>query len=69
MIVRIKELLKERAGMSLYRFSQVYGIHTSTVWQWAVGKTQPKYEYMELLCRVCKCTLDDMFILERQGED
>lgn len=66
MIVKIKELLKERAGMSIYAFATEYDVHPSTVYQWAKGQGQPTYEMMELLCRVCKCKLDDMFILERQ---
>jgi len=64
MIIRIKEVAKEKKEWSLYRLAKELSLPQQTVYSWASGRTQPSYENMDRLCEVMDCAIGDLFEAE-----
>jgi DNA-binding XRE family transcriptional regulator len=67
-IVRLKEVARERKNLSLYKLAQVMDLPQQSVYSWASGRTQPNWESIELLCTILECRIDDMFQPEPRTE-
>lgn len=61
MIIKIKEVARNKKNWSLYKLAQKLGLQQQTVYSWANGRTQPSYPNMEKLCEIIGCTLNDLF--------
>ncbi len=61
MIVRIKEVAKDKKEWSLYRLAKELRLPQQTVYSWASGRTQPSYENMDRLCDILDCAVGELF--------
>lgn len=61
MIVRIKEVAKDKKEWSLYRLAKELSLPQQTVYSWASGRTQPSYENMDRLCDILDCAVGELF--------
>jgi transcriptional regulator with XRE-family HTH domain len=61
-LIKIKEIAKQKKGWSLYRLAKEMDIVQQTVYSWASGRTQPNYENIDRICKKLDCSVGELFI-------
>ena len=67
MRVTIREVARTKKDWSLYRLAKEMEVSLPTIYSWAKGKTQPSYQYLDRICTVLDCGVEELFQAEKNG--
>ena len=65
-MTRIRDM-RERAGLTQERLSELINVSRSAVAMWESGETSPRADKLPELARVLGCTIDELYDSERDS--